>query len=85
MVIYTGGFNSGETKEFLLGDYRRGRYLYIQLMDRNYLSLCEVEAFAASKSIQFSLLCRTLRTDSVMKPLSNPPLRGGNENKMFTI
>ena len=34
---------------------------------------------------QFNFLCRTLRTDSVMKVFSNPPLRGGNENELFTI
>ena len=54
VLTYTGGLQAGETKDFVLDHGKRGRYLYIQLMDQNFLSLCEVEVFATiRKSIQF--------------------------------
>ena len=53
-MTYTGGFKAGETKDFVLGYNNRGRYVTIQLLDQNFLTLCEVEVFAARrKSIHF--------------------------------
>ena len=55
MVTYKEGFQAGETKDFVLGYGKKGRYLYVRQMDLAYLSLCEVEVFATRrKSIQFS-------------------------------
>ena len=54
-MTYKEGFQPGETKDFVLGYGRKGRYLYVKQMDLAYLSLCEVEVFATRrKSMQFS-------------------------------
>ena len=54
VMTYTGGFKAGETRDFVLGYNNRGRYVTIQLLDQNFLTLCEVEVFAARrKSIHF--------------------------------
>ena len=49
VVNYKEGFHAGETKDFVLGYGKKGRYLYVRQMDIAHLSLCEVEVFATRR------------------------------------
>ena len=71
VVAYHGKFGAGKTKEFFLDLNKRGRYVYIQLMDEGFLTLCEVEVFAAMReSVQFIHFNRPNRPRFVL-PISS--------------
>ena len=71
VVTYAGQFGAGETKDFILDFNKRGRYVYIQLMDQNFLTLCEVEVFATMReSVQFIHFNRPNRPRFVL-PISS--------------
>ena len=57
--------NRGVTEDFVCSRSRYGRYVYITLMTRDVLSLCEVEVYASGRLfvLIYRLLSESCRCD----------------------